>query len=158
MKTLLPIPGFPGYHLSINGIPFRESEGKLVPIYVARVAKKYSAFSITKDGKKTSIYLPPLVMKLFKGETRDRSWYLHFKDGDFTNCSLSNMEWRKRKFLKTKPPFPVIIEDTRTGCEVEYPTLTMARIATGLSTATLRKMLEENYVPKSKYYLKVRKP
>jgi hypothetical protein len=96
-------------------------------------------------------------MKLY-GEVKDRTHYIHHKDGDNSNCDINNLEWKKRgPNIKTRPAFPVIVTDTRTGCEVAYPTITLAAKGTGFSTTNLQKLIKGEYISKKKWYIKVRK-
>ena len=88
--TWLPIPGFPSYQVSDDGMVMSlkpSGEKILSPGYKG----KYPYVLLSLDGKRESRTIHSLIMEAFVGPAQGR--VIRFKDGDRGNVTLANLEY-----------------------------------------------------------------
>lgn len=91
-----PIQGFPGYSVNTLGQVRKDSSGRVMHVRENEYGVPYVGLMRDGDPYQSVRSLPRLVAKEFVPQTNP-IWDTPInKDGDRTNCSVDNLEWRPR--------------------------------------------------------------
>lgn len=98
------VSGFSTYEVSsfgrVKALNFQNKGYELV-IRPRMSGNRLCFHAVDEKGKNTMVNLAYAVAEAFIPNP-DKLKYVHFKDGDTTNCSVENLYWTCRKMLKSK--------------------------------------------------------